>query len=57
MINGENDDMAIGGAQGLASEFPKAEAISIPGQDHLGAIFDPLFSKELIAFLRREFRP
>lgn len=57
VITGENDDMAIGGAEGLASEFPTAEAISIPGQDHLGAIFDPLFSEGLITFLRRQYMP
>ena len=55
VVTGECDDMAIGGAERLASEFPTGEALSIPGQDHLGAVFDPLFSEALIEFLQRRY--
>lgn len=52
VLAGADDDMAGGSPEDVARRLPSATAITIEGQDHLGAVFDPAFISEVTEFLR-----
>lgn len=47
------DDVIGGSAQGLADLIPGAEALPIPGRDHMKAVGDRAYKEGVSAFLRR----
>lgn len=57
VITGADDDMSGGSPDELAALLPCAEAITLAGLDHLGAVFDPQFADQVIGFLDRRYRP
>jgi pimeloyl-ACP methyl ester carboxylesterase len=57
VITGADDDMSGGSPDDLAARLPCAEAITLAGLDHLGAVFDPQFADQVIGFLGRRFPP
>ncbi len=57
VITGSEDDMSGGSPDELADRLPCAEAITLVGLDHLGAVFDAQFADQVIGFLDRWYRP
>jgi pimeloyl-ACP methyl ester carboxylesterase len=51
IVNGAADFPYVDTRQDLASAIPGARLVTIPGQDHLGTVTDPLFKDEVLAFL------
>lgn len=49
---GTKDDIA-GSAEALAALMPRAEAVDIPGRDHMLAVGDKVFKKAVLAFYER----
>ncbi len=50
------EDTLAGPAQPLADAIPGAEALDIPGRDHMKAVGDRVFKEGALAFLRRQDR-
>ena len=51
IVNGAADFPYVDTHQDLVSAIPGARLVTIPGQDHLGTVTDPLFKDEVLAFL------
>lgn len=51
IVNGAADSPYIDTDQDLAAAIPGAQLVTIPDQDHLGAVTDPLFKDKVLAFL------
>lgn len=51
VITGTEDEMAGGDPAALATRFSRGTVRVLSGQDHLGAVFDPAFAKEIALFL------
>ncbi len=47
------DDAIAGPAQPLADEIPGAQALDIPGRDHMKAVGDRVFKEGVLEFLKR----
>ena len=48
---GTSDDIA-GSAQELADLLPNGQAVDIPGRDHMLAVGDKVYKKEVLEFLK-----
>lgn len=51
IVNGTNDFPYVETDQDLADAIPGARLVTIPDQDHLGAVFDPSFKDAVVDFL------
>lgn len=50
------DDELVGDPEPLAAAIPGAEAVTIPGCDHLATVDDPRFQEAVLSFLRDQRR-
>lgn len=51
IVNGTEDVPYVETDQDLAAAIPGARLVTLPGQDHLGAVFDPSFKEAVQSFL------
>lgn len=51
LVNGSEDFPYVETDQDIAGAIPGARLVELPGPDHVGAIFDPRFVDEVLAFL------
>ncbi len=53
LVAAGTDDVIGGQAEELAALIPGAEALPIPGRDHMLAVGDKVYKEGVLAFLRR----
>jgi hypothetical protein len=53
LVAAGTEDVIGGAAEELAALIPGAEALPIPGRDHMLAVGDKAYKEGVLAFLRR----
>ncbi|MEM7134996.1 MAG: alpha/beta hydrolase [Myxococcota bacterium] len=57
IVNGQDDIPYAQTVSPFVNAVPDAELLEIPGADHFGAVFSPVFQEAAVAFLRGESSP